>query len=450
MLGFGWLTLRQAQEALKAGRLDDAQRLLAPPSARGQRGAAGLLARLARAYAERGERLLRQDDPEGAWRDLLAAEALQPAERAAARLREALVRLGVAEVRALLQAGEPSRAEEQGGRLRGRGVRSPELQVLEEVARGWLSARDLGDRGEFARAVEAADRARRLLREPARPLDELRDDLERRRGDSAELLLRLHEAADAGRWREALELSEQVLAAAPDHAEARRVRAQAWNAVAPVTVAEPAPAAPSADGETAHESSHRYLLWVDGVGGYLVCLGSRVTLGHAGPDSRADVPLVADVSRLHAVLSRDAEGYVLEGVRALQVNGQPVTRALLRAGDRITLGSSCQLQFRLPVPVSATARLDLASGHRLPLSVDGILLMADTLVLGDGAQAHVPVPGLKQPVVLFRHQDGLAARHPGGLTVDGRKAADRSLLRPRAAVAAGDVAFALEPVGSRL
>src|SRR4051794_30327806 len=98
MLGFGWLTLRQAQEALKNGRLDDAQRLLAPPAARGQRGAAALLARLARAYAERGEKQFRMDDVEGAWRDLLQAEALQPAERGAARLREALTRLGVAEV----------------------------------------------------------------------------------------------------------------------------------------------------------------------------------------------------------------------------------------------------------------------------------------------------------------------------------------------------------------
>jgi tetratricopeptide (TPR) repeat protein len=451
MLGFGWLALRQAREALKNGRLEDAQRILSQSAAQGQRGRAALLARLARDYVERGERQLKAEDPEPAWRDLLAAEGLQPGERGAARLREALTRLGVAEVRALLQAGEPGRAEESGARLRGRGVRSPELQVLEDAARTWMSGRELADQGELPRAADHLDRVRRLLIEPARVLEDQRDELERRRRTFAELLVRLHEAADAGHWREALELSEQVLATAPEHAEARHIRARAWKAVEPVTVAQRGPL-PDTDSAPPADDGHagRYLLWVDGVGGYLVCLGSRVTLGQAAPDARVDVPLVADVSRLHGLLTRDAEGYLLEGVRGLQVNGAAVTRALLRPGDRVTLGPSCQLQFRQPVPVSTSARLDLVSGHRLPLGLDGVLLMADTLVLAGGPQAHVTVPGLTKPVVLFRYKDGLGVRHPAGLTVDGRPVPERAPLGPRAAVAGDDFAFALEPVGARL
>ena len=140
---------------------------------------------------------------------------------------------------------------------------------------------------------------------------------------------------------------------------------------------------------------------------------------------------------------------MLEAVRAVQVNGQAVTRALLRPGDRVTLGASCQFQFRQPVPVSATARLDLVSGHRLPLGVDGVLLMAETLVLGAGPQVHVAVPDLKEPVVLFRHKDGLGLRHAGGLTVNGRKVPERTVLGPRAHVAGDDFAFAVEPVGKQ-
>src|SRR5262249_5384800 len=86
----------------------------------------------------------------------------------------------------------------------------------------------------------------------------------------------------------------------------------------------------------------RFFLWIDGVGGYLVCQGNRLTFGQAGLDARVDVPLVADVSRLHATVSRDAEGYLLEAVRPIQVNGATVTRALLQAGDRVTLGATCQ------------------------------------------------------------------------------------------------------------
>src|SRR5262249_38997207 len=156
---------------------------------------------------------------------------------------------------------------------------------------------------------------------------------------------------------------------------------------------------------------------IDGVGGYLVCLGARLTFGQAALDGRIDVPLVADVSRLHASLTRDSEGYLLEAVRPIQVNGQTATRALLQSGDRVTLGETCQFLSRRPVPGSTTARLDLVSGHRLPLSVAGVLLMADPLVLGSGPQAHVTVADLKEPVILFRHKDGLGLRHTGRLWV---------------------------------
>jgi len=37
MFGFAWLTLRQAQEALKNGRLEEAQRLLAQSSVHNHR-----------------------------------------------------------------------------------------------------------------------------------------------------------------------------------------------------------------------------------------------------------------------------------------------------------------------------------------------------------------------------------------------------------------------------
>ena len=96
------------------------------------------------------------------------------------------------------------------------------------------------------------------------------------------------------------------------------------------------------------------------------------------------MPLFADVSRLHAEVSRDGEGYVLESTRGVQVNGAAAARAVLKCGDRVTLGATCQFVFRQPVPISPSARLELVSGHRLPLAVDGVLLMADNLILGPG------------------------------------------------------------------
>src|SRR5207237_928110 len=156
-------TLRQAQEALKNGRLEEAHRLLCQSAAQGHKKSFELLQQVVRGFVERGERHLSHEDAEAAWHDLLQAEQLQGDHRDADRLRQALVRLGIAEVRALLQAGEPARAGETLARLRERSVRQPELTLLDEAAKAWLQARDQAGRGEFARALDLAERVRRLL-----------------------------------------------------------------------------------------------------------------------------------------------------------------------------------------------------------------------------------------------------------------------------------------------
>ncbi len=147
----------------------------------------------------------------------------------------------------------------------------------------------------------------------------------------------------------------------------------------------------------------RFLLWVDAVGGYLICLDDRIVLGRAGADSHADVPLMGDLSRNHATLIRNGEGYLLHADHASFINGKAVVdHGLLRDGDVIRLGSTVELEFRQPSPVSATARLSIVSRHRLPLAVDGVLLMAETCIVGAVPQAHIQAPALVNPVVLYR------------------------------------------------
>jgi len=440
MFGFAWLTLRQIQEALKNGRLEEALRLLRQPAARNHKRGGELLVSLARAFAERGERHLALDKSEDAWADLLQAEGLKTAEKAADRLRQSLVRLGLAELRAMLLAGEVARAEQLVHKLRQRQVATTELGVLEQGLRGWLRARELAQRGELGLAAETAGPAGRLLGDNA-CFKKFHHDLVSNQGRLLALLLKLHEAAADERWRAVLELCEEVLAIAPAHAEARNLRVRAWRAL------EPTPAVLGEDDDRAALDGlpSRFWSWIHGVGGYLVCMGTRLTFGQALPDARIDVPLIADVSRLHATIGRDGEGYVLEAVRPIQVNGATVKKSPLQSGDRFTLGPSCQFLFRLPVPGSNTARVDLVSGHRLPASVEGVLLMAETLVIGPTAQAHVTVADLKQSIVLFRHRGGLGVRYKGELRVNGQVSAGRAFLPPVATVTGDEVSFAIEP-----
>jgi hypothetical protein len=443
MLGLGWLTLRQAQEALQHGRLEEALSLLRQPEVHGHKGAAPLLKEVAQGFVKRGEQQLRHDNISAAWNDLLQAEKVGGTDTGVERLRQTLPRLGLGEARKLLEAGEPGRAAEAIARLP-RGTNPPaEVQLVEEAAKGWNLARDLAGRGEFALARETVERIRRLLPQPLASLERFWAELRERKPVFSELLLKLHEAVQQQRWRDVVCLAEQMLALAPQHAEARKARARAWKAI------EPAPKGIAA-GTDEPIPSRRFLLWIDGAGGYLVCLSPRVTIGQAAPDAFVDVPVLADVARTHASVTRDAEGYLLEAVRSVQVNGQPTDRALLQPGDRITLGTGCQFQFRQPVPVSATARLDLVSSHRLPLTLDGVILMADTLVLGPGSQAHVTIADLEEPVILFRQKDSLAVRHGGTLIVDGESYRDRAVLGETSKVRGEDFAFAVETVGARL
>jgi FHA domain len=194
----------------------------------------------------------------------------------------------------------------------------------------------------------------------------------------------------------------------------------------------------------------RFLLWVDAVGGYLVCLDDRILLGRAGPDSHADVPLMGDLSRNHATLLRNGEGYLLQAHHASFINGKPVVdEAVLRDGDVIRLGSTVELEFRQPSPVSATARLSIVSRHRLPLAVDGVLLMAETCIVGSESQAHIPAPAIKTPVVLYRQAGSLWCRASGAFDIDGRTCASRAPLTLQSSVLGDGFSFSLEPLGNQ-
>src|SRR5579883_1181767 len=214
-----WLTLRQAREALRNGRPDDANRLLDPLLADGHRKAWRLVRDVALAYAARGERHVRADNPEAAWKELLAAEALNTGEGKVAELRQALTRIGLAECRAALEAGKPLHVVETAARLRARNTRHPELAAVEEAAQDWVLAAEMADRGDFLLATATAEKVRPRLACPPTGLDRFVRDLCARHERFREAVARLTDAADARDWREAARWADQVIASS----EERRV-----------------------------------------------------------------------------------------------------------------------------------------------------------------------------------------------------------------------------------
>lgn len=200
------------------------------------------------------------------------------------------------------------------------------------------------------------------------------------------------------------------------------------------------------DGVASMASTTRFLLWIDRVGGYLVCTGDRVLLGQAVPQNAVDVPILADIARHHVRIHRE-DRYLLEPLSDVWIGQRPVRGMVVLAdGDTIRLGSGLAMRFREPHALSSTARLDWISPHRTRPAVDAILLVADTCVLGPQLHSHVVCRDWSREVVFYRQGGGWMCRCRDGLEVDGRFSLEPQALRWDSQVRGGDSSFSLEPV----
>ncbi|MCO6459587.1 MAG: FHA domain-containing protein, partial [Pirellulaceae bacterium] len=193
--------------------------------------------------------------------------------------------------------------------------------------------------------------------------------------------------------------------------------------------------------------SQRFLLWVDAVGGYLVCLADQVVVGQAVPGSTVDIPILADLSRQHARICRVGDGYVIEPLAAVRVAGKRIEqRTLLGDGDELELGNSVRLRFRQPHPLSATARLEFLSRHRSQPSADGVLLMAESCVLGPGWRNHVVCREWQDDVVLYRQDGELYCRCMEPVEIDGQLCDGKGRVPRNARICGEKFAMSLEAV----
>lgn len=193
------------------------------------------------------------------------------------------------------------------------------------------------------------------------------------------------------------------------------------------------------------QADSRYILWIDQVGAYQLCLGERATLGGPAAEAQSDIPLMANLSRRHATFVRSGEGFVLEAHAPVTVCGRAVyERADLADGNEIALGASVRLRFRVPSAMSGTARLEFMSDHRPVHGVDGVILMQDVCLLGAAGENHVCCPGWTEAVVIFRRNGALWCRSRGELFIDGRHSPAGGELRSGSVITGCDFRFRIE------
>ncbi len=465
----GWrLKLRAAEEAYRAGRFQDAGQMLIDRDLSSFLPAQQLLAKVADQLAHRGRNQLARGESRAGWHDLEMAMHWGANNELLGTAREEFVRHVLDEAESLIAAGEPTAALDRLRELDRHHAANAEVRALKQVAQRIEAADRLARSGKFAEAEQMIAGAV-ALRPGSGALTAARQACLAKGGECRKQLEDLHAALLAEQWTKVLATSEAILALAPAHEQARDARRRAWQAVgigmaaAPAGPRRPTPTAfaearnhreirmASVDDISA-DSSHngcdeRFVLWVDGVGGFLVCTADTVSLGQPGPGGDSDIAILGDLSRNHARIRRGGEGYLLEPVREVTVNGRPVSApTTLTDGALIDLGGGVKLRFRRPHALSATARLEFLSRHRTVPAVDAVLLMSDSCVLGPGPNSHVVCRDWKQDVVLSRHDGQLYCRTNGRLEVNGVCCEGRSPIERNAQIAGDDFSLSLEQV----
>jgi hypothetical protein len=437
--------LREAEEAYKAGDLAKAGRMLMDESLTQFLPGRRLAAKVTAQKAARAVYCVKGSDFDSAWGEIDEAISLSGETAAVLQAKQKLVEAAIRNIGMMLRTGDATAALTAIEALEKRKVAAAPLVTLKQVAQRIHSAANLVTRGRFAEAESQLEIALRL-RPDFVELEQGHSDCRERAKKFATLTEQLHHAMTQESWSDVVAIADQLLQLAPESTLAKDARKKAWAKVGAKFVdSRRGPGNRTIENELGEVNGDRFLLWVDGVGGYLVSLASEVVLGQAAPGNHVDIPIVADISRRHAKIRRDGEGYTIEPLHVLRLNGKAVqTKALLSDGDEIELGSGVRFRFRRPHALSASARLDLVSRHRTQPYADSILLMAESCVLGPRWQNHVVCPDWESDVVLYRQDDELYCRAMDAIEIDGEWCDGRGRLKGNSHVAGSDFSMSLE------
>jgi hypothetical protein len=189
--------------------------------------------------------------------------------------------------------------------------------------------------------------------------------------------------------------------------------------------------------------SNAFHWWIDAVGSYLVFTKPSIRIGQAG-FAENDVAILGDLSSHHADLLVGSSGAVLVARAPTSVNGAAGESFLLKDGDRIRM-RSVEMIYRRPVAWSQTSRLELASRHRLPRSMDAIILLGETASVGPRSDAVVRTHW-GATIRLNRYQGRYWVRGPEDLKVDGRPTGGNAPLNPDSRIEGPWGCFRWEPI----
>ena len=470
------LQLRVARRAVADGRWDEAADMLTQDSLREFLPARRLSQDLAGELVQRAGRRMENGQSQAGWRDLNQAVRLGAAETQISQFRSQQAEARLTRAIAELARGDVAAAKLELERMDQRNLGGNDRRAWHAVALQMETADQRSARGDAASAIESFERAERMLPAPTSTdatavvahIQERLAHLHEITAQLHELDARLHAALAKADWTEVLAAAEALLELAPQHTAARQARHKAWAAVGMEVTQAWRPAAKNrahplrawkpagstharrsakVDTVTERQQGKRLVAWIDAVGGFLICLGDEIVLGQPSEGGDVDVPILADVSRRHAIIRREGEAYVLTPLVKTMIDGKAVADpAVLRDKCVIKLGDAVELRFRKPHALSSTAVLEILTHHKTEPAVDGIVLMSESCIVGPQPHSHVRCRDWASDLVLFRRGADLMCRTQTPVEIDGQTCVGQATLDGNCRIESEEFALSLEEI----
>ena len=444
------LRIREARIAFEEGRWDEASAMLSKNSLRDFLPAKQLSQEIASQLVSRAQDRLDSGDSLRGWSDLEHAARLGGCDEKVAQIRAAQTKRSLDRVRQFLISGETTLAREQITRLEKQNLGGDERRTWKLIVHLIAQARTLSEKGEMKAAVEMLERAKKLLPDSEDEITGVliarQAQLEQQAEEVRHMTEKLHSALSRESWTEVLTTADALLELTPEHTAARHARQKAWQVVGMEATRihkRPQPTIPkkkqndlvpknlastrvwksSGKVDTMsmdRDPGKRMLAWIDGVGGYLICMSDEVLLGQPAGSKGAEVPILADLSRRHATIRREGGDYVITPIHEVSLDGQKLSGpSVLTDGALIELGEAVKIRFQKPHALSATGVLTIESHHKTDPAVDRILLMSESCVFGSNSHSHVYCRNWPEDFVLYRRGDDLHFRTSAKVHVDG-------------------------------
>ena len=471
--------IKFAEQAFQCGALDQAVSYFQRGQLCNSHDQPFLARKLANALLERAKASVCAGQFCVAWEDLDEASKLKVEEFGAElrRQKNQLIELTIESADASLSRGEPIYALNCIEPLRRRNITDWRLDRIRTVSECLKSANSFAANGQFKKSVDQLEKAKGVR--PDLPFLDCRiSAFKGRQRQMQRHITDVETYALQCKWGDVSQSCKQILHIAPTHQiafEARqecnaRLKKKTWRQLDSTQVnslgvqgdrvigggraARGDERNVVVDREVSDRilpmsnltSGNKFLLWVDGVGGYLVC-GNRVnSLGQAIDGARVDIGIQGDLRSHHANLERVDGGHLLEPIGNISVDGIPLnSKVVLKNGQKLSLEGGVELAYSQTHALSKTARLNFVSRHRSVPLADAVILPGASIILGPNRSNHVYCPTWSENLLLFERSGQWFCRSKLAMEVDGKFVKTEASIELNSRIVGDDFSLTLEP-----